>query len=42
MFSIGVNYGFSPESLKIHPPDVLIDHPAELLDLLELGGLPDR
>ena len=42
MFSIGVTYGFSPESLKIHPPDVLIDHPAELLDMLELGGLPDR
>ena len=37
MFSIGVNYGFSPESLQIHPPDALIDHPEELLELLEIG-----
>ncbi len=37
MFSIGVNYGFSPESLQIHPPDALIDHPLELLELLEIG-----
>ena len=37
MFSIGVKYGFSPESLQIHPPDALIDHPAELLELLEIG-----
>jgi phosphoglycolate phosphatase len=34
MFSIGVTYGLSPESLKIHPPDILIDHPAELLEVL--------
>lgn len=38
MFSVGVTYGFSPESLKIHPPDALIDHPAELLELLGLSG----
>jgi phosphoglycolate phosphatase len=38
MFSIGVTYGLSPESLKIHPPDVLIDHPGELLELLGLGS----
>jgi phosphoglycolate phosphatase len=36
MFSVGVTYGLSPESLKIHPPDVLIDHPAELLEVLGL------
>jgi phosphoglycolate phosphatase len=36
MFSIGVSYGLSPESLKIHPPDVLIDHPEELLEVLGL------
>lgn len=34
MFSVGVSYGLSPESLKVHPPDILIDHPAELLELL--------
>jgi len=36
MYSIGVRYGLSPESLKIHPPDVLIDHPGELLEVLGL------
>jgi phosphoglycolate phosphatase len=41
MFSIGVSYGFSPESLRIHPPDVMVDAALELLELLELGGLPD-
>jgi phosphoglycolate phosphatase len=30
MWSIGVTYGFSPESLKIHPADVLLDSPSEL------------
>jgi phosphoglycolate phosphatase len=42
MFSVGVTYGFSPESLEIHPPDVMIDTAYELLELLELGGVPDR
>ena len=36
MFSIGVTYGISPDSLKICPPDVLIDHPGELLEVLGL------
>lgn len=36
MYSVGVTYGLSPESLKVHKPDVLIDHPAELLTLLGL------
>jgi phosphoglycolate phosphatase len=36
MFSVGVTYGLSPESLAIHPPDVLIDRPGELLEVLEL------
>ncbi len=42
MYSVGVNYGFSPESLKIHLPDVMIDHPLELLDLLEIGRRTPR
>jgi phosphoglycolate phosphatase len=37
MFSIGVTYGLSPESLKIHKPDVLVDSAAELLTVLGLG-----
>jgi phosphoglycolate phosphatase len=36
MFSVGVTYGLSPESLKIHPPDVLIDQAGELLEVLGL------
>jgi len=37
MYSVGVTYGLSPESLRIHLPDVLVDHATELLDVLELG-----
>jgi phosphoglycolate phosphatase len=29
-WSCGVNYGFRPDTLKLVPPDVLIDHPREL------------
>jgi phosphoglycolate phosphatase len=29
-WSCGVTYGFRPDTLKIVPPDVLIDHPREL------------
>ncbi len=36
MFSVGVTYGLGPEALKIHPPDVMIDHPAEVLEVLGL------
>jgi phosphoglycolate phosphatase len=38
MYSLGVTYGLSPESLKIHLPDVLIDHASEVLEVLELPG----
>jgi phosphoglycolate phosphatase len=38
MYSVGVTYGLSPESLKIHPPDVLIDRPGELLKVLGLAA----
>jgi phosphoglycolate phosphatase len=30
MFSVGVSYGFRPETLKLSPPDMLVDTPAEL------------
>jgi len=42
MFSVGVTYGLSPESLKIHPPDVLIDSPEELLEVLGLSKTDGR
>jgi len=29
-WSCGVNYGFRPDTLKLVPPDVVIDHPREL------------
>lgn len=38
MFSVGVTYGLAPESLKIHPPDVLIDKVGELLEVLGLSS----
>jgi phosphoglycolate phosphatase len=36
MWSIGVTYGFSPESLKHAPPDVVVDTPDEIAKVL--GG----
>jgi phosphoglycolate phosphatase len=34
MWSLGVTYGFSPESLKIHPPDVMVDTVSEMVEAL--------
>lgn len=33
-YSIGVTYGLAPHTLEDAPPDVLVDHPAELADVL--------
>ncbi len=30
IWTVGVNYGFMPERLKLTPPDVLVDTPSEL------------
>jgi len=30
LWSLGVTYGFAPQSLDLTPPDVLVDHPEEL------------
>ena len=38
MWSVGVTYGFSPDTLKAHPPDVLIDSPQELAAALGFSG----
>lgn len=38
MWSIGVTYGYSPESLNSHPPDVLIDEPRELIAAIGYGS----
>ncbi len=34
LWSLGVTYGFAPESLALHPPDVLVDSVEELGDVL--------
>jgi phosphoglycolate phosphatase len=34
MWSVGVSYGFAPKSLEIAVPDVLVDTPAELAQVL--------
>ncbi len=34
MWSIGVTYGFAPEGFKHAPPDVLVDTPAEIAEVL--------
>jgi phosphoglycolate phosphatase len=34
IYSIGVTYGLAPHTLQDAPPDVLIDHPRELADVL--------
>jgi phosphoglycolate phosphatase len=33
-YSVGVRYGLSPHTLEDAPPDVLVDHPSELADVL--------
>jgi phosphoglycolate phosphatase len=38
MWAVGVTYGFSPDSLKSPPPDVLIDSPHELVEALGYGS----
>lgn len=34
MWSIGVTYGFAPESLRHAPPDVVVDRPDEIAEVL--------
>lgn len=34
MWSIGVTYGFAPESLKHAPPDAVVDSPEEIAEVL--------
>ena len=33
-YSVGVTYGLAPHTLEDAPPDVLVDHPTELADVL--------
>lgn len=34
LYSVGVTYGLAPHTLEDAPPDVLVDHPQELADVL--------
>jgi phosphoglycolate phosphatase len=34
LWTVGVTYGFAPHSLELTPPDVLVDSPQELAELL--------
>jgi phosphoglycolate phosphatase len=34
LWSLGVTYGFAPQSLELTPPDILVDHPSELTAVL--------
>lgn len=37
LWSVGVNYGFAPQTLQQVPPDVLVDTPAELARVLTVS-----
>jgi phosphoglycolate phosphatase len=40
LWSVGVTYGFSPQTLEQVPPDVLVDSPAELARALTVSQVP--
>ena len=35
MYSVGLSYGFAPHTLTTVPPDVLVDTPQEMAQVLE-------
>jgi phosphoglycolate phosphatase len=35
LWTCGVTYGFAPHTLAVAPPDLLVDHPLELAELLQ-------
>ncbi len=41
LWSVGVTYGFAPQSLQQVPPDVLVDTPAELARALTMSHVPE-
>ena len=40
LWSVGVTYGFAPQTLEQVPPDVLVDSPAELAIALTISHVP--
>ncbi len=41
MWSLGLCYGFSPHTLEDAPPDVLVDKPAEIAEVLSGTAVPN-
>jgi phosphoglycolate phosphatase len=39
LWTVGVNYGFAPHTLKENPPDVLVDTPHELAQVFDVWGV---
>jgi phosphoglycolate phosphatase len=42
LWSVGVSYGFAPQTLEQVPPDVLVDTPADLAQALALSAVPEE
>ena len=42
LWSVGVTYGFAPQTLEQVPPDVLVDTPAELAEALIASRVLDE
>ena len=42
LWSVGVTYGFAPQTLEQVPPDVLVDTPAELARALTMSPWPEE
>ncbi len=42
LWSVGVTYGFAPQTLEQVPPDVLVDTPAELARALTLSAVTEE
>jgi phosphoglycolate phosphatase len=42
LWSVGVTYGFSPQTLEQVPPDVVVDNPAELARALTMSHAPQE
>jgi len=42
LWSVGVTYGFAPQTLEQVPPDVLVDTPAELGEALSVSRVLDQ
>lgn len=42
LWTVGVTYGFAPQTLQQVPPDVPVDTPAELAQALTISPMPEQ